>query len=137
MPFIPADPVPITLRGGASFLISRQDPQLRQLRLDEFNGWIAEQPAVKSSGYIASVFDVPNLAITVLWFGGDSAFRQQIAAEGARRGITVRFEARKQSLAQTEAAARALVGLVCSDTVFLTAMRTIVNAQPGASLRVY
>jgi hypothetical protein len=107
--FDPVPNLPTQAYVAPDDLIGHQDPGLRQLRLDDFTGWILTRPETASSGYIAPIYDAAHLKMTVLWYGPVTAFKRRIAAEAARRGITLEFQSRKHSRAQTEAAARSVL----------------------------
>src|SRR4051794_18565956 len=77
------------------------EPDRKQLRLQNFDTWLAGLPDVANRGYIASVDDTAKLAVTLLWCGQpDTSLRRQIQGEAGRRGITTTFKQRKYSVAQ-------------------------------------
>src|ERR1043165_2238278 len=96
-PHTPTSPAAAATNDSASSvapvdLIAQQDPGLRQLRLDNFIGWVITRPGAATSGYIASVNDAKNLAMTVLWKGGATPFQKAIRTEAGKRGIKGTFD---------------------------------------------
>lgn len=80
----------------------------RQEVLERFDSWVRAQPGVHRHGYIASVDDVANTSVTLLWFG-DDPWRDRLVTAGLRMGVTVHFQQRAQSLAAFTASQQRLL----------------------------
>ena len=61
--------------------------------------WLQADPKFSQAGYIAPVFDLQNLAVTLLW-KGDSPVQQDALAEAARLGITATIEQRPYTMSE-------------------------------------
>ncbi len=95
-----SSPIPTERNGESDDTTSKAflAQNARQEVLERFDAWVRAQPGVYRHGYIASVDDVANTSVTLLWFGEDP-WRDRLVAAGPRFGVTVHFQQRTQSLA--------------------------------------
>jgi hypothetical protein len=75
--------------------------------LMQFNGWLAQQPAIYDAGYVGSIDDAANRNVTLLWNGSNSV-PDPVIAKAKAAGINLATRSWPLSHAQIESASQAL-----------------------------
>lgn len=76
----------------------------------QFNGWLAQQPSIYETGYVASIQDTAARSMTLLW-NGQNPVPDAVTRRALADGIVLKTQPWMLSYAQIQTAARTLASL--------------------------